>query len=196
MNYLGHLFFSNNDIELMYANIYGDFVKGSALSHHPEIIQKGVKLHRTIDSYIDNHVKVLVLKKMLSKDLPKISAIAIDLYFDHLLAVKWETFNTENLKNFTTNFHAHNFDIQHYTDEHFLFLMRKMKADNWLFHYQYHHGLEFACKGLSKRISFSNQLYNAPNVFLTFQEEIEITFNDFMTDAIPFFNDYHHTNKL
>ena len=81
MNYLGHLFFSNNDLELMYANIYGDFIKGSKLSHHPKIIQKGVKLHRSIDSYIDNHPKVLNLKKTLTKDLPKISGIAIDLYF-------------------------------------------------------------------------------------------------------------------
>ena len=48
----------------MYANIYGDFIKGSKLSHHPEIVQKGIKLHRTIDSFIDNHTKVLELKKI------------------------------------------------------------------------------------------------------------------------------------
>jgi acyl carrier protein phosphodiesterase len=195
MNYLGHLFFSNNDLELMYANIYGDFIKGSKLSHHPKIIQKGVKLHRSIDSYIDNHPKVLNLKKTLTKDLPKISGIAIDLYFDHILAKHWETYSSETLKKFTETFHAHDFDVEKFDNQHFLFLLDKMKSDKWLTNYQFNHGLEFACRGLSKRISFSNQLYTAPEIFTTFRTEIEQTFNDFMTDAVPYFKQYHHHLK-
>jgi acyl carrier protein phosphodiesterase len=179
----------------MYANIYGDFIKGSKLSHHPEIVQKGIKLHRTIDSFIDNHTKVLELKKLLSTDLPKISGIAIDLYFDHILAVQWEDLTNENLKKFTEDFHAHDFNSSQFDNQNFAFLIDKMKSDNWLYNYQFHHGLEFACKGLSRRISFSNQLHNAPVIFTTFRREIEHTFNDFMTDAIPFFKEYHQNFK-
>ena len=191
MNYLGHLFFSDNDVELMYANIYGDFIKGSRLSHHPRIVQNGIKLHRAIDSYIDNHPKVLELKKALSSDLPKISGIAIDLYFDHILAMNWESHSSETLQNFTQNFHSHDFDVEKFDNQHFLLLIAKMKSDNWLTNYQYHHGLEFACRGLSKRISFSNQLYVAPSIFTAFRKDIEQTFNDFMTDAEPHFKQYH-----
>lgn len=195
MNYLGHLFFSNDDIELMYANIYGDFVKGSQLDHHPEIIQKGVKLHRTIDSFIDNHPQVLQLKRTLSKSLPRISGIAIDLYFDHILASNWSNFHPHQLEKFTQIFHQHNFNRLQYSDPKFLFLMDKMKEDNWLRNYQFHEGLDFACKGLSRRISFSNQLYHAPEIFTTFRPKIEQTFYDFMLDAIPFFKNYHSTSN-
>jgi len=179
----------------MYANIYGDFVKGSKLSHHPDIIQQGVKLHRCIDSYIDNHSSVLELKRLLTKDLPKISGIAIDLYFDHILAMQWDNYRTDSLNEFTDNFHAHTFKKEHYINQHFLFLIDKMKSDNWLANYQFPHGLEFACKGLSNRISFSNKLYNAPKIFTTFRPEIEKTFDSFMVDAIPFFRQYHHNLK-
>lgn len=191
MNYLGHLFFSNNDIELMYANIYGDFIKGSNLNHHPEIIRKGVKLHRQIDFYIDNHPEVLELKKILTAKLPKIYGIAIDLYFDHLLAVNWNDYRSESLETFTNQFYNFEFNSENFSNPNFQFLIQKIKADNWLYHYQYPHGLEFACKGLSKRISFKNDLWKAPEIFSAFHQEITGTFNNFMSDAIPHFQEYH-----
>lgn len=191
MNYLGHLFFSNNDLELMYANIYGDFIKGSRLNHHPEIIQKGIKLHREIDSFIDNHSKILTLKKKLSPDLPKISGIAIDIYFDHLLAINWNDYRTESLEKFTNEFYTFDLNYNHFSNPNFQFLIHKMKADNWLYQYQYHNGLEFACKGLSKRISFKNELWKAPEIFIKFRPEIEHVFIEYMKDAILYFEDFH-----
>jgi acyl carrier protein phosphodiesterase len=59
MNFLGHLFFSNNELQLMHANLYGDFVKGKDLSQFDSTIQTGIRLHRKIDSYIDHHPDVL-----------------------------------------------------------------------------------------------------------------------------------------
>ena len=64
MNYLGHLYFSKNDFELMYYNLFGDFVKGSDLSRFPIKIQEGIRLHREIDHYIDHHPYV---RKLLHK---------------------------------------------------------------------------------------------------------------------------------
>ena len=69
-----------------------------------------------------------------------------------------------------------------------------MKADNWLNHYQYTHGLEFASRGLSKRISFSNDLWKAPEIFVKFRSEIESTFSQFMLEAIDYFKEYHKAN--
>ena len=50
MNFLGHLYFSYDNHALMIANIFGDFVRGKDLSDYPEIIQKGITLHREIDN--------------------------------------------------------------------------------------------------------------------------------------------------
>ena len=191
MNYLGHLFFSNDELELMYANIYGDFVKGSELTHLPLIVQKGVKLHRTIDYFIDSNPLIKDLRSTLSQDLPKISGIAIDLYFDHLLAESWEEYRNEPIEVFTEQFHEFNYNSANYTNPHFLNLISVMKSGNWLNHYQYTHGLEFASRGLSQRISFSNDLWKAPEIFVKFRPEIESVFSQFMLEAINYFKEYH-----
>ncbi len=195
MNYLGHLFFSNNDIELMYANMYGDFLKGSHLDEWPTIVQRGSHLHRKIDSFIDHHPQVLELKHLLSHALPKIAGIAIDLYFDHILAKNWEKFHPIALRDFVDAFHSHHYDKSIYPNPNFHFVIKKMKTDDWLYNYQFFSGLTFACQGLSKRISFSNQLWNAPDVFNRYQPEIEDVFSQFMSDAIPHFNNYF-TSKV
>ena len=187
MNFLGHLFFSNNDIELMYANMYGDFVKGSHLEKLPEIVQRGSYLHRKIDFYIDNHPKVLELKHLLHEELPKVAGIAIDLYFDHLLAKNWDQFHPMPLREFINSFHSYPYDKTLYPNPNFHFVLKLMKKDDWLYNYQFPSGLEFACKGLSNRISFSNQLWNAPEVFHTYQAEIEEAFAIFMNDALLHF---------
>jgi acyl carrier protein phosphodiesterase len=78
MNFLGHLYFSGTDKELMLANLFGDFVRGSQHGHFPEVIQQGIKLHRSIDFYIDNHPLVKELKYDLMSELPKVGPVAVD----------------------------------------------------------------------------------------------------------------------
>ena len=92
MKYLGQLFFSGDDKDLMICNLYGDHVKGKKYSSYPSKIIEGILLHREIDHYIDNHPEVLALKKLLYSDLHKVSSIAVDLYFDHLLAKNWKKY--------------------------------------------------------------------------------------------------------
>lgn len=188
MNYLGHLYFSKEDTQLMYANLYGDFVKGSNLSHLPSIIQKGTKLHRDIDSYIDRHPLILDLKKNLSVDLPKINGIAVDLYFDHWLAKNWEKHHQKSLEEFTSIFHNTPLNSTIYTNENFILLLKIMKKDQWLNRYKEIEGLNFAATGLSRRISFENNLWVAADVYTSNQELIESTFELFFPQANKFFN--------
>ena len=191
MNYLGHLYFSNNDTELMYANLFGDFVKGPNLSMYPDKIRQGIKLHRLIDQYIDEHPVVLDLLHQLYEPLPKIAGIAVDLYFDHILAKKWESYHNIPLEKFVHNFYRHTKDLEQFDKPMFHFVLSKMKENNWLLNYRDISGLERACKGLSQRISFDNDLAIAPDVYLKNEVHINHAFEEFMKDAIPFFEKYH-----
>jgi acyl carrier protein phosphodiesterase len=191
MNFLGHLYFSDNNLELMYANLFGDFVKGKNYGHYSKTIQYGIKLHRTIDSYIDNHPAVTKLKRKLYTPLPKISGIAIDLYFDHILAANWNEFHNQPIDSFLDNFHKKKLFKEDYNSPVFLFLIDKMKEGRWLYHYKSAHGLNCACLVLSKRISFPNALHEAPGIFVKFEKDIHFAFKSFMSDAIPYFESYH-----
>ena len=84
----------------MQPNLFGDFVKGKDLSRYPEKIQEGILLHREIDNYIDHHPVILELIHELYIPLPKVAPIAVDLYFDHLLAKKWSEFHSLRLEDF------------------------------------------------------------------------------------------------
>lgn len=180
----------------MHANLFGDFVKGRDFSHYPELIQKGIRLHRTIDHYIDHHPAVVELMHKLYMPLPKIASIAVDLYFDHLLAKYWSEFHPLKLDQFIQNFESTYIIEEHYDKEMFLIVLSKMKEDQWLKQYQTMLGLSKACQGLSNRISFPNVLHMAPEVFIEHKEVIESSFRVFMNDARPFFEEYYIEHDL
>lgn len=187
MNFLGHLYFSNNDTTLMRNNLFGDFVKGSALDHFPEDVQVGIVLHRSIDSFIDSHPTVKVLMRKLYAELPKVSGVAIDLFFDHLLAKNWAQFHPMELNAFLYRFYdSVQLDGFDYTDE-FQEMIRKMIEINWISYYPTLDGLNKMCHGVASRISFPTQLINGVEVYLAHEEEIETAFFEFMSDAQYFF---------
>ena len=196
MNFLGHLYFSNNNPELMYANLFGDFVKGKDLSIYSTQIQKGILLHRTIDDYIDHHPAVVKLRHELYESLPKVSGIAIDLFFDHILAKRWSEFHLTPLEKFIASFHQFEIEQQEYHNQQFWFVLSKMKEQKWLNNYATMNGLTKACEGLSNRISFPNVLNKAPEVYLEMEINIESAFNSYMKDAIPYFKSYYKAESL
>ncbi|MGJ8661357.1 MAG: ACP phosphodiesterase [Bacteroidota bacterium] len=183
MNFLGHLYFSRNDTDLMAANLLGDFIKGKDLSHYSKQTQKGIFLHRSIDTYIDHHPAVIDLLHILYKPLPKIAGIAVDLYFDHLLAKNWSNYHEMKLEDFIQRFYSSlNMNNPDFTPT-FKYMLIKMMEKNWLYQYQYKHGLHKACQGVSGRISFENELVHGVEVFEIYEEPIQRAFQLYMEDA-------------
>lgn len=174
----------------MYANINGDFVRGRDLSHLPKRLEQGVLLHRMIDDYIDHHPVVLELLHKLYEPLPKVAGIAVDLYFDHILAQHWDKFHSTPLDKFIDRFYSAPLEDDTFYSPKFKLMISRMKEKNWLYQYQFEHGLMKACKGVSARISFPNVLDTAHRVFKTYEKEIEKTFFAFMEEAIPHHKDF------
>jgi len=191
LNYLGHLYFSGDDYSLMLANLYGDFVKGKDYSYLPKIVQEGVLLHRNIDDYVDHHPHVTSLRLKLFKDLPKIAGIAIDLYFDHLLAKQWSQYHNQNLFEYIDCFFEYALNDTNlcfkenkfkYPDS-FVNLLKVIHKHDFMKQYISLDGVKMASKGLSKRISFDNNLGQASEVFLVYEKEINAAFDEYMLDA-------------
>jgi len=115
--------------------------------------------------------------------LPKVTGIAIDLFFDHLLAKQWENYHTAPLPYFLSKFYDTSIqDDPNYTVEYKAFIL-KLKSYNWIALYPEFSALEKMSHGVSSRISFKNALEKAPEIFLQFESEIEKTFTLFMKDA-------------
>jgi acyl carrier protein phosphodiesterase len=183
MNFLGHLYFSNNDTALMKANLLGDFVKGNKFELHPKMIQKGIKLHREIDHYIDNHPKVNELQRKLQSELPKVVSVATDLYFDHILAREWLQFHPKTLDQFLEHFYEDSLEDVYDFAPKFEEMLVKMRKFKWINQYATLDGLEKLCQGVGKRLSFDNALTVGQPIFIKHQKLIEETFFSFMKDA-------------
>ncbi len=192
MNYLGHIYFSFGDFELALANLHGDHVKGKDLTHLPALLQKGAVLHREIDFFMDNHPINKDLKKILQTDLPKVSGIAIDLYYDHLLAKNWTLFHLENIDHFLEKVYQ-SFEVhiqQHSYPQHFKLFVEQLNQYRWLNHYAIEHGLDRMSHGVSRKLSFDNKLTEGLAVFKRYETEIERSFNVYMMDANEHFKQY------
>lgn len=175
----------------MLANLYGDFVKGKDYTHLPDIVQKGVYLHRRIDDYVDHHPLVTEVRLKLYEELPKVAGIAMDLYFDHLLAKNWSIYHSKPLAQFVDDFFDFALQKENLTfpqinfsyPPQFIRLLTLMKENHWIERYETLEGLEMASKGLSKRISFPNKLGQSERTFLNHQSEIFSAFLQYMNDA-------------
>jgi len=192
MNYLGHLLLSGNNHELMMANLYGDFFKGSHYEILPSKVEQGVHLHREIDSFIDHHVITRAVLKPLYELLPKVAPIALDLYFDHLLAKNWSMYHAEPLDQFVSNFFSYalqpsnqQFEEKNFTyPAEYMQLLSIIHSSKWLTRYAKLEGLEFACRGLSQRINFPNNLDEGPTIFTENEALIAAGFHKYMKEAI------------
>lgn len=188
MNFLGHIYFSNNDLELMHANIFGDFVKGTKLDMYVPVVREGIVLHRKIDSYIGQHTGVRKLVVQLSSSLPKVAGIAVDIYFDHFLAIHWKQYHLTDLDDFLEAFYNYKINEEHYPDELFLYTLFRLKRDRWISEYANLDGVEGACIGVSRRISFPNSLMNGRMVLEDNYDLVKQAFFTYMDDAVEHFS--------
>jgi len=167
----------------MVANLFGDFCKGKSYLNYPIEIQKGVLLHRAIDSFIDNHPAVREIRKKLYAPLPKVSGIAIDLYFDHLLAKNWQMFHHRTLTDFLVLFYNHTLNTELTYPCDFLRFIKKLRESKWMNYYASEFGFQKSCEGVSRRLSFDSELINAPSLIAPYKNDLFDAFKSYMKDA-------------
>ena len=70
-----------------------DAVKGNKYLAFDDEIQKGIMLHRAIDSYTDQHELVKLSKKRLNQRYNHYNGVIIDIFYDHFLAKNWSQYS-------------------------------------------------------------------------------------------------------
>ena len=101
MNFLAHAHLSFDDEYLLVGNLIADAVKGKQFFLFPEGIRKGMLLHRKIDAFTDSHPQVRHSKQLIVDVLARYSGVAVDIYYDHFLALYWADYSTIPLDTFT-----------------------------------------------------------------------------------------------
>lgn len=142
MNFLAHIYLSGEDELVKIGNFMADSIRGSQYLEYPNVIQKGILLHRHIDSFTDSHPIYRKSKHRLHQKYGHYSGVIMDIAYDHFLAKNWEKYSDENLEEYASKFYElalSNYDI---LTERIKKMMPYMIARNWFVSYATISGLE------------------------------------------------------
>jgi len=180
MNFLAHFYLSRMDDSLITGNFLGDFVKGRKYQDYPEAIARGILLHREIDSYTDHHPIHHQSKRRLGDKYGHYSGVAIDMFYDHLLAVNWASYSDMPLSDFSQHVYGVLKAKESLFPETARYVLKYMSQHDWLLHYQEMEGISRSLQGISRRTSFQSNLENAAF-------DLEARFSKFQQDFSAFF---------
>jgi len=106
MNYLAHIYLSGDSDEIILGNFIADFVKGNKYLNYPEQVAFGIRLHRSIDLFTDQHPDVRKCIDLVRPGYGRYAGIVIDVFFDHFLAANWNQYSKHTLRQFSKHAHA------------------------------------------------------------------------------------------
>lgn len=161
MNHLAHLFLSQSNTDLMVGNFIADQVKGKQLLDYSTEIQNGIKMHRAIDHFTDNHGIVMRSKERLFSKYHKYAAVIVDMYYDHILAKNWSDYSPITLKQFTTSAYKVLAAKNEQLPERSQRILHYMSKDDWLSNYANIEGIAKALNGLAYRATFDSKMEEA-----------------------------------
>ena len=176
MNYLAHLHIADHTNTSFSGNFLGDFVKGNPDGKFPTEIVKGIRLHRHIDSFVDKHDQVLAAKLLFPKSLRRYAPIALDMFWDHFLALHWKQFHCLTLSDFCLlaerNIEKETSNKQVVLPERFEKVNGWVWQDRWLESYQKPENIDYALKRMSMRSERMAPLGDTGEVLTKYYEQL------------------------
>ena len=187
MNYLAHAFLSFNKTDILAGNIISDFVKGKAKFDYPPGIQKGIHLHRLIDTFTDNHPVTVMAKSFFRPQYRLYSGAFTDVVYDHFLA--------RDKKQFEEYGNLEIFSLKVYQSLEINFLLYPprfqkmfpyMKSQNWLYNYQFKEGIQKSFQGLVYRAAYLHESVIAYEIFNEYYSELRNCYYQFFPELLQF----------
>lgn len=176
MNYLAHAYLSSKNPGLLIGNMIGDFVKGNKYLQYAESIQKGILLHRQIDTFTDAHPLILETKKVFRSSVGRYDGAFLDIAFDFFLANDPTILTDAEWRKLVSTIYAT-------VDQHidilplpFQRMFSYMENGDWLYNYRFEWQIQKSFDGLMRRARYID---NAANPFPYFEENLAYLKNAF-----------------
>jgi len=192
MNFLGHIFLTPDpdDDELLLGNFIGDSVKGNPDRGLPRAISRGVRLHREIDRFTDDHPLVRKGVERLRPSQGRFASVVIDVIYDHVLASNWRDFHEQRLLPYTVQVYERLERLQQFFPDRVKRYFPYMKEHNWLYNYQFEWGAVRALRDIDRRTNTRTEMYRSMEVFRAYEQEFRQEFSVFVADAQKRLFDY------
>ena len=159
MNFLAHLFLSGSPAaptysDVLLGNFIADSVPGKQLENYPTTVQAGIRLHRAIDTFTDQHPVVRrATQRLRTAGYGKYAGVISDMFLDHFLARHFQDFTTEQLADFAQRVYTELNSRQRELPPRVQHFLPYMTTHNWLLSYADLESITRALTGLSRRAS-------------------------------------------
>ena len=189
MNFLAHSYLSFSEEQLV-GNMIADFVKNRDVARLPESIQKGIKLHRAIDTFTDAHPLIHEAKAPFRPLVRLYSGAFVDVAFDYFLA-------NDTAKNSQREWQEHSQRVyavlrryEEFLPEVFKKVLDKMQQDDWLYNYRNEWGIEYSFRNVVNKAQFLDKTTNVFPAFLANKDFLREKYEIFFPEIKSFAQDF------
>ena len=182
MNYLAHIYLSGANEDIKVGNFIADFIYGSQYQNYSSNIQKGILLHRAIDTYTDAHPVFRQSKKKLFPLFRHYSSVIVDMFYDHFLAKNFDQYSSESLPDFASSFYQALERRHEILPQKVNQILPVMKQYNWLVSYQNIDDLRKILKQMNNKTKFKTQLEDSVALLIQHYNSFESEFSHFFSD--------------
>ena len=189
MNFLAHSYLSFSEEQLV-GNMIADFVKNRDVARLPESIQKGIKLHRAIDTFTDAHPLIHEAKAPFRPLVRLYSGAFVDVAFDYFLA-------NDTAENSQCEWQEHSQRIyavlrryEEFLPEVFKKVLDKMQQDDWLYNYRNEWGIEYSFRNVVNKAQFLDKTTNVFPAFLANKDFLREKYEIFFPEIKSFAQDF------
>ncbi|MEJ2596519.1 MAG: ACP phosphodiesterase [bacterium] len=186
MNFLAHTYLSGCNEEIIVGNFMGDYVKGKSYNLYPDLVRKGILIHRDIDTYTDMHPITRRSKLRIVPRYHKYAGIIIDIFYDHFLASLWDEFSSLPLQDFVNR----TYDL---LKRNYKVLPEAIKRwfptfleNNWMMAYQTVDGIELVLERMAANTSLPDHAGYAVEVLSERYSSFKSDFLEFFPGIIQF----------
>ncbi len=186
MNFLAHIYLSFDDPEITLGNFFADQVRGNKYKEYPEKVQKGILLHRAIDTFTDAHPIPRKSSKRLHANYSHYSRVIVDIFYDHFLAKNWTDYSSIPLKKYTEDFYdllQDNYELLPLGTQR---MLPYMIANNWLYNYADLKGIASVLNGMNRRTQNRSKMNFAIIELKAHYHDFEREFTAFFAELITF----------
>ena len=188
MNFLAHLYLSQNNTNIMIGNFIADHIRGNNYEGFSKEIQQGIFLHREIDTFTDAHEVVRKSKRRLHERYRHYDGVIIDIFYDYFLAKNWSDYSEIPLDVYTDGINKMFEKISDELPVKSQNFIKYMIEYNILFNYQNKEGIAKVLNGMNTRTKGKSQMNLAIEDLNLLEDELQEDFTLFFKDLIE------HTN--
>lgn len=182
MNFLAHIYLSGDNDLVKIGNFMADGIRGKEYETYPADIQKGIMLHRAIDTFTDSHPIFRTGTKRLHAKYHHYAGVIMDVFYDHFLAKNWSDYSSDKLQDYAAAFYKSLDDNYDLLSEKTKYLLPIMKEHNWLVSYATVEGISRILYNMDRRTGNESGMATAHVELLEYYNAYETEFTAFFKD--------------